>query len=198
MFPANKIRLSLGLLVTAGAILSLGPRLNSQAAPLDKIQRSVDLIRQILDKDGLYTRTTTSGTQYKSVTERKFTLKEAKGCQLIVTSDVHTHTDMPAQHRVVDRKWTDIYRPDFSSLDPASVFESEPQPPQPNWEAKGYLVRIPVEVGKALIPASTVNNETNEEHGLPGLPNLAVYVTTREQADRLAKPFTGVATACHA
>jgi hypothetical protein len=181
----------------AGCLLLTATRLVSQATPGVKLQPGTDLVKEILAKDGLYTRTTTSGTQYKALTERKFALKEVKGCQLVVVSDTHTHTEMPAQNRVLDRTWTETYYPDFSILDPASVVVSDPPPPQPTWETKGYLVRIGVEIGKPPISASTQNNQTNEAHDLPPLPNLAVYVASRDQADRLAKAFTQVATACH-
>ena len=189
----------LAAVIAAAGMLAFAARLVSQTSHADKLQQSVALIKQILEKDGLYTRSTTSkGGDYKSVTERKFSVRSANGCQLVVASDAHTHTEMPAQKRLVDRTWTDFYRPDFSLLDAASVAIQDPQPPQDTWVAKGYLVRIAVESGKAPIPASSVNMQTNKEKDLPGVPNLAVYVTSREQADRLAKAFTQVATACHA
>lgn len=197
----SPVRSTLGLVSALAATFCLSvavPRVASQAAPIDNLQQSIDVIKQILDKEGLYTRTTTSGASYKSQTERKFSLKSANGCQMVVASDAHTHTEMPQQQRVVDRTWTDIYRPDFSNLDSATVIVQDPQPPQSTWETKGFLVRIGVEIGKPPIAASSVNKETNLEKNLPGLPNLAVYVTSREQADRLAKAFTQVATACHA
>lgn len=185
-------------LAAAGCLLLTAPLVTSQGSPDPKLQQGADLIRQILDRDGLYTRTTTSGSQYKAVTERKYSVKEVKGCQIVVASESHSHTEMPAQNRVVDRKWTDTYHPDFAGLDPASVVVGGEQPPQATWEAKGFLVRIGVEAGKPPIKASTQSAQTNEEHDLPPLPNLAVYVTSKEQADRLAKAFTQVATACHA
>jgi hypothetical protein len=196
------IRMPLGFnrrrLLMAGAAavcLLLGaPRVSSQD---QKLQQGIDLIKQILAKDGLYTRSTKSGTQYKSVTERKFEVTAVKGCQLVVTSNLHTHTEMPAQNRVSDRKATELFHPDFSGLDPASVIVSDPQPPQPTWQTTGYLVRIGVTSGKPPIAASSWNEQTNEEHDLPPLPNLAVYVTSKDQADRLAKAFAQVATACH-
>jgi hypothetical protein len=169
-----------------------------QGAQNTKLQQGTDVIKQILAKDGLYTRTTTSPSGYKAVMERKFEVTSASGCQLVVAANVHTHTEMSAQNRVTDRSSTDIFRPDFSALDAANVTVADPQPAQPTWEMKGYLVRIGVEAGKAPIKASNRIQPTNEEHDLPPLPNLAVYVTTREQADRLAKAFADVATACHA
>jgi hypothetical protein len=203
MFSANRPNwITFGLLApvaAASAFLFFTPWLFSQAAQADNLQQNIDLIKQILDKGGLYTRTTVSaGGDYKSVTQRKFSVKSAIGCRLIVASDAHMHTDMPVHKRTTDRTWTDYYRPDLSLLDPATVIVQDPQPAQPTWEAKGYLVRIAVETGKTPIAASSVNHETNQEKDLPGAPNLAVYVTSREEADRLAKAFTQAATACHA
>ena len=193
--PRRFNRVSLLITVSAAGCLVLGaPRVGSQDA---KLQQGIDLIKQILAKDGLYTRTAKSGTQYKSVTERKFEVSEVKGCRLVVASNLHTHTEMPAQNRVSDRNATELFHPDFSGLDPASVVVSDPQPPQPSWEATGYLVRIGVEAGKPPIAASSRNDRTNEENDLPPLPNLAVYVRSKDQADRLAKAFAQVATACH-
>jgi hypothetical protein len=182
---------------SAGCLLLGAPRLICQAQN-PKVQQGTDLIKQILAKDGLYTRTTTSPNGYKAVMERKFEVTSASGCQLVVASNVHMHTEMSSQNRVTDRTSVDIYHPDFSGLDAASVKVSDPQPAQSTWEAKGYLVRIGVEAGKPPIRASNRIQQTNEEHDLPPLPNLAVYVTSRDQADRLAKAFVEVATACHA
>jgi hypothetical protein len=178
--------------------LLIAPRLTSQGAQSHNLQQGTDLIKEILAKGGLYTRTTKSGNGYKSVMERKFELTSATGCQMVVTSDIHIHTEMSAQNKVSDRNSTEIYHPDFTVFDPATVIVSDPQPAQPTWETKGYLVRIAVEIGKPPMKASGRTQPTNEEHALPSLPNLAVYVTTREQADRLAKAFAQVATACRA
>ncbi len=188
----------LAVIAAAGCLLLTAPRLICQAAQGQKLQQGVDQIKEILAKDGLYTRTTKSGEQYKSVMERKFQVASAKGCQVVVTSDIHTHTEMPAQNRVSDRNSTEFFYPDFSVFNPASVIVADPEPPQPTWEMKGYLVRIAVEAGKPPMKASSRVQQTNEQHDLPSLPNLAVYVKTREQADRLAKAFTEVATACRA
>ena len=188
------------LAVTAAAVCLLltAPCLIGQGAQGQKLQQGVDQIKEILAKDGLYTRTTKSGDQYKSLMERKFELTSAKGCQMVVTVDTRIHTEMPSQNRVSDRNSTEIFYPDFSVFNPASVIVSDPEPPQPTWEVKGYLVRISVEVGKPPMKASTRIKQTNEDHDSPPLPNLAVYIKTREQADRLAKAFAQVATACHA
>ena len=194
---SSKVRLL--AIAVSGAVLAAAVPVGSQAGHIDKLQQSVDLIRQILDKDGLFTRTSTSSDgSYKSVTERKFSVKSANGCQLVVTSDVHTHAQLPGQQSGSDRVWLEVFRPDFSALDPATVVVQDPRPPQPTWETKGYLVRIAVQTGKAPIVVSSVNKETNKEQNLPGVPSLAVYVTSREQADRLAKAFTQAANACHA
>ena len=188
----------LAALAAAGCLLLAAPRLISQAAQNQKLQQATDLIKEILAKDGLYTRSTKSENgQYKSAMERKFEVTAVNGCQLVVSSASHIHTEMPAQNRVSDRKSTEIFHPDFSALDPAGVIVSDPQPPQPTWEMKGYLVRIAVEVGKPPMKASSRIEQTNEEHDLPPLPNLSVYVTSRDQADRLAKAFAQVATACN-
>jgi hypothetical protein len=183
--------------VATGCLLT-APRLSSQAAQNPKAQQGIDLIKQILAKDGRYTRTTKSGnSQYKSVTERKFAVSAVKGCLVDVVSESHLHTEMSAQNREADRKSTDTFHVDFSALDPSSVVVSDPPPPQPGWETTGYLVRIKAEADKPPIRASTRDQQTNEEHDLPSLPNLALYVTSRDQADRLAKAFAQVATACH-
>ena len=196
--PRRFHRISLAAAGCAAVLLLGAPRLMCQGAQSTKLQQGTDLIKQILAKDGLYTRTTTSPSGYKAVMERKFEVTSASGCQLVVAANVHTHTEMSAQNRVTDRSSTDIFRPDFSALDAASVTVADPQPAQPTWEMKGYLVRIGVEAGKPPIRASSRIQQTNEEHDLPPLPNLAVYVATRDQADRLAKAFAQVATACHA
>jgi hypothetical protein len=191
-------RISLLVAACAAGCLLIAPRLISQSGQNQKLQQATDLIRQILAKDGLYTRTTKSANgQYQSVMERKFELMAANGCQLVVASNLHTHSEMPAQTRVTDRKSTEIFHPDFSVFDPASVLVSDPQPPQPTWEMKGYLVRIAVEAGKPPMKASSRTEQANEEHDLPPLAHLAVYVTSRDQADRLAKAFAQAATACH-
>jgi hypothetical protein len=196
---AKNPTLSLVLALVAGGLaLSAAPCLRAQAAPVDKVQESVDVIRQILAKDGLYTRTTTREGTYKSKTERKYYLKSATGCQLIVANEAHVHTEMPAQQRVSDRSWTEILWPDFSVLDPANVVVQDPIPPQPNWETKGYLVRINVETGKAPIKVTAINSDSTQQREMPAMPNLGVYVTSREQADRLAKAFSQTAAACHA
>ncbi|UWZ82419.1 hypothetical protein [Occallatibacter riparius] len=182
----------------AGCLVLTAPRLISQGAQGQKLQQGVDQIKQILSKDGLYTRTTKSGDQYKSVMERKFEVTSANGCQMVVTSNIHVHTEMPAQNKVTDRSSAEVYHPDFSAFNPTSVIVEDPQPPQPTWETTGYLVRIAIEAGKPPMKASTRIQQTNEEHDLPPLPTLAVYVKTREQADRLAKAFAQVATACRA
>jgi hypothetical protein len=182
----------------AGCLLLAAPGLISQAAQNQKLQQATDQIKEILARDGLYTRTTKSPNgQYTSVMERKFELTTVNGCQMVVASNVHTHTEMPAQNRVSDRKTTDIYHPDFSVFDPASVTVSDPQPPQPTWEMKGYLVRIAIQAGGPPMKASTRIEQTSEEHDLPPLPNLSVYIASRDQADRLAKAFAQVATACN-
>src|SRR5581483_4239540 len=174
------------------------PGIFSQASS-NTLQQGIDTIRQILAKDGLYSRSTTSArNNYKSLTERKFSLSAADGCKLVVESDSHVHTEEPTQNHVSDRMSTEVLHPDFSVMDTASVYVGDPQPPQPTWEAKGYLVRISVEVGKPMIVASTVDKATNTAHVLPGLPTLAVYVSSREAADRLAAAFKQVATACRA
>lgn len=200
-----KVRLFCGLpharllvLAAAGCGLLLAvPPISSQAAAT--LQPGIDSIRQILARDGLYSRTTTSArNNYKSVTERKYALSEANGCKLTVASESHAHVEMPTQNRVTDRRSTDVFRTDFSQMDPASVYVGDPQPPQATWETKGYLVRIAVELGKPPILASTVDKETNAARDLPGVPMLAVYVSSRESADKLAKAFAQVATACHA
>jgi hypothetical protein len=195
----HSVRIRLLVLMAAGCGLMLAlPPVSSQAASTT-LQQSIDTIRQILAKDGLYTRSTTSArNNYKSSTERKFSLSEANGCKLTVVSDSHVHMEMPEQNRVTDRRTSEIFQPDFSSLDPASVYVGDQQPPQATWVVKGYLVRIRVENGKLPIAASNVDKDTNESHDLPGVPNLAVYVSSREAADRLAKAFADVATACHA
>jgi len=163
------------------------------------LQQGIDVIRQSLAKDGLYERTTTTTRgNYASKTERKFTLSEAKGCNLVVTSDSHIHTEMPQRNRVTDRRWSDIYHPDFTIMDPSTATVIAPEPPQANWETKGYLVRISIEVGKPLMVASTVDPATNQARDMPGVPTLAVYVTNKATADRLAKAFAQVATACRA
>jgi hypothetical protein len=163
------------------------------------LQRGIDTIRQSLAKDGLYERLTTSsrGT-YKSATQRKFSLSEASGCNLVVVSEAHIHTEMPERNRVTDRHWNDIYRPDFSVMDPASTRVVAPEPPQATWETKGYLVSISIEVGKSLMVASSVDPATNKARDMPPVPTLAVYVTNKETADRLARAFSEVATACRA
>lgn len=168
-----------------------------QASADQSLQQNVEAIRQILAKDGLYQRTTTTERKdYNSVMERKFAVTEADGCKLVVVSSVHSRSEMPTQNRVTDRNWNDIYRPDFSVMDPAGVVVEDPAPPQPQWQVKGYLVRISVEVGKPLIVASTVDKATNAARDMPGLPALAVYVSSREAADLLAKKFSAVAAAC--
>jgi hypothetical protein len=197
--PRRFHRISLAVAGGAAGFLLLGtPRLICQGAQGQKLQQGTDVIKEILAKDGLYTRTTKSGDQYKSVMERKFELTSAKGCQMVVTSDTHIHTEMPSQNRVSDRNSTEFFYPDFSVFNPASVIVSDPQPAQPTWEMKGYLVRITVEIGKPPMKASSRIQQTNEEHDLPPLPGLSVYVKSREQADRLAKAFAQVATACRA
>jgi hypothetical protein len=181
--------------VVCGLLLA-APRIISQGSSM---QASIDVIRQILAKEGVYSRTTTSArNNYKSVTERKFSLSEANGCKLTVQSDTHVHMEEPTQNRVTDRRSLDIFRPDFSAMDASSIYVADPQPPQAAWETKGYLVRISVEIGKPPMVASTVDKATNEARDLPPLPMLAVYVGSRESADKLAKAFTQVAAACHA
>ncbi|HEY2857199.1 MAG TPA: hypothetical protein VGJ21_02155 [Terracidiphilus sp.] len=162
------------------------------------MQANIDVIRQILAKEGMYSRSTTSArNNYKSLTERKYTLSEATGCNLVVQSDSHVHTEEPTRNRVVDKRSTDSFRADFSAMDASSIYVEDPQPPQSTWEAKGYLVRIAVELGKPPMAASTVDKATNSARDLPSLPMLAVYVGSRESADKLAKAFAQVATACH-
>jgi hypothetical protein len=163
------------------------------------LEQGIAVIRQSLAKDGLYERvTTTARGNYKSLTQRKFTLSEAKGCNLVVVAESHIHAEMPHQNRITDRRWSDIYRPDFTTMDPASATVIAPEPPQANWETKGYLVRISIEAGKPLMVGSTVDSATNQARDMPGVPTLAVYVTNKETADRLAKAFAQVATACRA
>jgi hypothetical protein len=163
------------------------------------LERGIDVIRQSLAKDGLYERiTTTSRGNYTSRTQRKFSLSEAKGCSLVVVADSHIHAEMPQQNRVTDRRWSDIYHPDFAAMDPASATVIAPEPPQATWETKGYLVRISIEAGRPLMVGSTVDLATNQARDMPGVPTLAVYVTNKETADRLAKAFAQVATACRA
>lgn len=170
-----------------------------QAASSPNLQQSVEAIRQILAKDGQYLRTTTTARKdYKSLTERKFSVSEADGCKLIVKSDAHVHTELTEQKRVSDREWSDIYRPDFSLMDPSTVTVTDPEPPQEQWQTKGYMVRISVEVDKPLMIASSVDPKSNTARDMPGLPTLAVYVTSRETADRLGKAFAQLATACRA
>jgi hypothetical protein len=174
------------------------PRISSQAST-NTLQQGIDTIRQILAKDGLYSRSTTSArNNYKSLTEKTFSLSAAAGCKLVVESDSHAHIEEPTQNRVSDRKSTEVFHPDFSVMDSASVYVGDPEPPQPTWEAKGYLVRISVEVGKPLIVASAIDKEHNAARDMPGLPALAVYVSSRAAADRLAAAFKQVATACRA
>lgn len=186
------------LAVTLGGFAAGVARLSSQA-PAGGLQQGIDTIRQILAEDGRYTRSTTSArNNYKSLTERRFSLADANGCNLTVQSDSHVHVEMPTQNRVTDRKSSETFRPDFSVLDPASVYVADPQPGQASWQMTGYLVRISVEVGKPPIRASSVDKEANGATDLPGVPTLAVYVTSRQSADRLAKAFAQVATACHA
>lgn len=181
-----------------GGFALAAPHILSQASG-GGLQQSIDTIRQILAADGLYTRTTTSAlNNYKSATERHYSLTGANGCNLTFATDTHIHTEMPAQNRVTDRKSTDIFKPDFSTLDASSVHVGDPQPAQGTWEMKGYLVRIAVQIGKPRIEASSLDRETNEAHELPAVPMLAVYVSSRESADKLAKAFAQVATACHA
>ena len=181
------------LLATTTAILS------QASHPGPGVQQSVDAIRQILAKDSLYERTTTTQRQdYKSLTERKYQVTETDGCKMVIVVSGHSHAEMPAQNRINDRKWNDIYHPDFSVMDPSTVVVNEPEPPQPQWQVKGYLVRISVEIGKPLMVSSTVDLATNASRILPGLPNLAVYVSSREAADKLAKTFGQLATACQA
>ena len=171
----------------------------AHAAPAGNIQKLDEVIRQILAKDGMYSRTTwTANNTYKSVNERKFSVSEANGCRLIVVSDVHTHTEFPAQNRVTDHDWSDIFRPDFAHLDVSRITVADPEPRQPQWEAKGYLVRIPVVLGDPQIVASNVDKQTNKAQDLPRVPALTVYVSSREAADRLAKAFGELATACKA
>lgn len=163
------------------------------------LRQGIDVIRQSLAKDGLYERITTSArNNYKSVTQRKFSLTEAIGCKLVVTSEAQIHTEMAERNRVTDRHVIEIYRPDFSTMDPSSATVIAPEPPQGNWETKGYLVRISIEVGKPLMIASSVDPATNSARDMPGVPTLAVYVTNKETADRLAKAFAQVASACRA
>jgi len=163
------------------------------------LQRGIDVIRQSLAKDGVYERTTTTTRgNYKSETRRKFSLSEADGCKLVVVSESHIHTEMPKQNRVTDRRWSDIYHPDFTTMDPATATVIPPEPPQATWETKGYLVRISIETGQPLMIGSTVDPATNQARDMPGVPTLAVYVTSKETADRLAKAFAEVATACRA
>lgn len=177
-----------GLLLTAARMVSQAP----------SMQASVDVIRQILAKEGVYSRTTTSArNNYKSVTERKFSVSEASGCKIAVQSNTHVHTEEPTQNHVSDRRSIDTVHADFSVMDASSVYVADPQPPQPSWETKGYLVRISVEIGKPPMGASTVDPATNEGRDLPPLPMLAVYVGTRESADKLGKAFGQLATACH-
>jgi hypothetical protein len=188
----------LGIATLATCMLSTAPQMASQATHVQKLQQDIDSVREILAKDGLYVRSTTNTrADYKSATERKFSLSEVDGCRLTVTSDAHSHAEIPAQKRITDRSWTDIYKPDFSVMDPASVVVADPQPPQPSWEVKGYLVRISVEPGKPLMLASSLDKQTKEYHDVPGLPNLAVYVTSRDSADRLARAFKQLAASCH-
>jgi hypothetical protein len=187
------------VLVVAGCGLMLALPPMSTGAAGTTPQPSVDMIRDILASDGIYTRSTTSANnQYKSTTERKFSLSEADGCKLTVVSDSHVHAEMPEMKRVTDRRTSETFRPDFSTMDASSVYVGDQQPAQATWVAKGYLVRIAVEIGKPPIPVSSVDNETKQSRELLRVPNLAVYVSSRQSADRLAKAFAELATACHA
>src|SRR5271165_4503916 len=191
---ASPAALAGALLVAASAILS-----QTTHATAPGLQQTVESIRQILAKDGLYERTTTTQRQdYKSVTERKYEVTEVDGCKLVVVSSGHSHADMLAQGRTSDRKWNDIFHPDFSLMDPSTVVVNDPEAPQPQWQVKGYLVRISIEMGKPLMVASTVDLATNTVRDLPGLPAFSVFVSSREAADKLAKDFAQMATACRA
>jgi hypothetical protein len=187
----------IAMAAASGALLLAGPICAS--AQGQTLQQGIDVIRQALAKDGLYERvTTTTRGNYKSSTQRKFSLSEAKGCSLVVVADSHIHTELPQKNRVTDRRWSDIYRPDFTTMDPATATVIAPEPPQANWETKGYLVRISIETGKSLMVSSTLDPATNQARDLPGVPTLAVYVTNKDTADRLAKAFAQVAAACRA
>ena len=189
-----------GVVLCALSLAAAGAGFGSiQAASGQSLQQYADAIRQILTKDGLYQRTTvTTRNDYKSVTERTYSVPKADGCKLTVVSSAHIHTEMTAQNRVSDRKWNDIFQPDFSVMDPGSVTVADPDPSQAQWQVKGYMVRIAVEVGKPPMGASTVDLKTNSAQEMPGLPTLAVYVSSREAADQLAKKFAQMATACRA
>ncbi len=184
----------LGLLAQAGPTPQPAP-----AAQGQRIQQLADSIRLILSRSGLYSRATaTPNQQYKSVTERKFLVTEANGCKLVVTSEGLTHTEFPAQNRVNDRRWSEIYRPDFQYLNPGSVEVRNPDVLPGGTEMHGYMVRIGVAIGSPTIVASAVDEATHEARDLPRLPALMVFVTSREEADHLAKDFRELATACQA
>ena len=180
------------------AIVLAVPAVSSYAAN-NTLQQGIDTIRQILAKDGRYSRITTSARKdYKSDTEKTFSVSAADGCKLTVQSESSIHTELPTQNRVIDRQSIDVFRSNFSQLDPATIEVGDPQPPQPTWQMSGYLVRVSVEAGKPFIIASTIDKATNATHDLPGVPTLAVYVSSREAADRLAAAFKQVTTACRA
>jgi hypothetical protein len=197
MLPVRNVLLSAFALATA--VVLLPAQAGNSQAPSPRTAQAFTSIKDILARDGEYLRTTqTTNNKYSSKLLRTYVVTATNGCNAVVESEAHVHTEFATQQRVVDRNWIDEFHPNFVDLDPSTVIVQDPLPPQGQSVTKGYLVRIAVEAGKPLIPARAVDKAENEARQTPGVPTLAVYVKTREAADRLAKAFTDAATGCRA
>lgn len=179
------------------------PSCHAQAIPTvpasPSISDTIDFIRQTLALYGTKTSTVTkSNAPNLAVDTSKYSIGEGSGCQLSILETEHGHL-VDYQNKQFDYDATGVVHLDLSRMDPSGVSVSEPKATDLDEGSTtvytGFEVRI-ASTNNVVSITGTVPDSRGHTHSLPPQSSTAVFSSSREAADRLAKAFAHAIILC--